>query len=192
MQTVSCITGVVKSVIPVSRRLSGGATFPEALDHFSSSSPLSLLIPTPLPECPTCKQERKIRKEYDKFIIQMKKDRDGLSVRVTQLENELRGRTTGQKGSEKTTGNKSVQTENEEEKTEEPRDNRREKTGGEETDRAQKKRSVGENDDDVEMESTGTTQEVKTTEVNSQESKPGFLIFASRLSLSHLSKYLTI
>ncbi|KAG5831092.1 hypothetical protein ANANG_G00300190 [Anguilla anguilla] len=45
-------------------------------------------------ECPNCKRERKIREEYDKYIIQARRERDSLSQRVGQLEAELlqRGR----------------------------------------------------------------------------------------------------
>ncbi|XP_061084689.1 kinesin-related protein 3 [Conger conger] len=46
-------------------------------------------------ECPNCKRERKIREEYDKYVIQARRDRDGLSQRVTQLEAELQGREAG-------------------------------------------------------------------------------------------------
>ncbi|XP_062863951.1 kinesin-like protein KIF3C [Trichomycterus rosablanca] len=149
---------VVKGTLPVSRCLSG-SVFPEALDRLSadqisSSSPLAS-------ECPTCKQERKIRAEYDKFIIQVKKDRDNLSQRVTELEKELKNRGAEQSDDEKATGSKAVQTERED-------DNRSEKTGGDETGRAEKQWSVGENDDYAGMESTSTsraaTQEAKPTE----------------------------
>ncbi|KAL7861614.1 hypothetical protein SRHO_G00130550 [Serrasalmus rhombeus] len=58
----------------------------------SSSSLASSLASGTITECPNCKQERKIREEYDKFIIQVKRDRDNLSQRVTELEKELKKR----------------------------------------------------------------------------------------------------
>ncbi|XP_037397851.1 kinesin heavy chain [Pygocentrus nattereri] len=58
----------------------------------SSSSLASSLASGTITECPNCKQERKIREEYDKFIIQVKRDRDSLSQRVTELEKELKKR----------------------------------------------------------------------------------------------------
>ncbi|XP_053093716.1 uncharacterized protein si:ch211-63b16.4 isoform X3 [Pangasianodon hypophthalmus] len=86
---------VVKSAIPPSRCLSGSA-FVEPLHRHSVEKPSSLLgsssIAPLLPECSNCKQERKIREEYDKFIIQVKRDRDSLSQRVTELEKELKNR----------------------------------------------------------------------------------------------------
>lgn len=85
----------MKSAIPLSRSLTG-PVFAEPLRHHSAekSSPSlsSSSIPPPLPECSNCKQERKIREEYDKFIIQVKRDRDILSQRVTELEKELKNR----------------------------------------------------------------------------------------------------
>ncbi|KAF4084364.1 hypothetical protein AMELA_G00128050 [Ameiurus melas] len=84
---------VVKSAIPLSRCLSG-SVFAEPLRRRSAEKPSSSLgsssIPPPLLECSNCKQERKIREEYDKFIIQVKRDRDSLSQRVTELEKELK------------------------------------------------------------------------------------------------------
>ncbi|KAK2843745.1 hypothetical protein Q7C36_011960 [Tachysurus vachellii] len=84
---------VIKSAIPLSRCLSG-SVFAEPLHCHSAEKPLSSLssssIPSFLSECPNCKQERKIREEYDKFIIQVKRDRDSLSQRVTELEKELK------------------------------------------------------------------------------------------------------
>ncbi|XP_062375171.1 kinesin heavy chain [Sardina pilchardus] len=56
-------------------------------------SPASLLdAPGPLAECPNCKRERKIREEYDKFIVQACRDRDSLHQRVTELEARLLAR----------------------------------------------------------------------------------------------------
>ncbi|XP_046712541.1 kinesin-like protein KIN-10C isoform X2 [Silurus meridionalis] len=84
---------VMKSAIPLSRC---GSVFVEPLHRHSAEKPLSShgssSIPPLLPECSNCKQERKIREEYDKFIIQVKRDRDSLSQRVTELEKELKNR----------------------------------------------------------------------------------------------------
>ncbi|KAJ8360079.1 hypothetical protein SKAU_G00166040 [Synaphobranchus kaupii] len=56
----------------------------------SSLTPAVVTLLTPgAPECPNCKRERKIREEYDKYIIQARRDRDGLSQRVAELEAEL-------------------------------------------------------------------------------------------------------
>lgn len=86
---------VVKSAIPLSRCLSG-SVFADPLHRHSAEKPSSSLgsssIPPLLHECSNCKQERKIREEYDKFIIQVKRDRDSLSQRVTELEKELKNR----------------------------------------------------------------------------------------------------
>lgn len=43
----------------------------------------------PPAECPNCKRERKIREEYDKFIVQARRDRDSLHQRVAELEARL-------------------------------------------------------------------------------------------------------
>ncbi|KAI5622820.1 kinesin-like protein KIN-10C [Silurus asotus] len=84
---------VMKSAIPLSRC---GSVFVEPLHRHSAEKPSSShgssSIPPLLPECSNCKQERKIREEYDKFIIQVKRDRDSLSQRVTELEKELKNR----------------------------------------------------------------------------------------------------
>lgn len=45
-------------------------------------------------ECPNCSRERKIREEYDKIIVQARRDKDSLSQKVAELENELRMRAT--------------------------------------------------------------------------------------------------
>ncbi|XP_078086698.1 kinesin-like protein Klp68D isoform X2 [Mustelus asterias] len=42
------------------------------------------------PECLNCKKERKIRDEYDKFILQSKRDKDALQQRIMELEIELK------------------------------------------------------------------------------------------------------
>ncbi|XP_055028830.2 uncharacterized protein [Misgurnus anguillicaudatus] len=43
-------------------------------------------------ECLNCSRERKIREEYDKIIVQAKRDKDALSQKVSELENELKRR----------------------------------------------------------------------------------------------------
>lgn len=43
-------------------------------------------------ECPNCSRERKIREEYDKIIVQARRDKDALSQKVLDLENELKKR----------------------------------------------------------------------------------------------------
>ncbi|KAJ8402674.1 hypothetical protein AAFF_G00363460 [Aldrovandia affinis] len=49
-------------------------------------------------ECPNCKRERKIREEYDKYIVQARRDRDALSQRVAELEAKLLKRGRGERG----------------------------------------------------------------------------------------------
>ncbi|TSU37054.1 hypothetical protein Baya_12878 [Bagarius yarrelli] len=86
---------VMKGAVPPSRRLSGSVFLEPPHRHSTekpSSFPSSSSIPLHLPECSNCKQERKIREEYDKFIIQVKRDRDSLSQRVSELEKELKKR----------------------------------------------------------------------------------------------------
>lgn len=60
-------------------------------------------------ECPNCSRERKIREEYDKIIVQARRDKDSLSQKVAELENELRTRATQERQEglswEKTRGN---------------------------------------------------------------------------------------
>lgn len=43
-----------------------------------------------VPECPNCKKERRIRNEYDKFILQSRKDKEALQKRIVELETELK------------------------------------------------------------------------------------------------------
>ncbi|KAI7804745.1 putative kinesin heavy chain-like, partial [Triplophysa rosa] len=43
-------------------------------------------------ECPNCSRERKIREEYDKIIVQARRDKDALSQKLLELENELKRR----------------------------------------------------------------------------------------------------
>ncbi|XP_052009052.1 kinesin-like protein KIF3A [Xyrauchen texanus] len=45
-------------------------------------------------ECPNCTRERKIREEYDKIIVQGRRDRDYLVQKVAELETELRKKET--------------------------------------------------------------------------------------------------
>ncbi|XP_041108942.1 kinesin-like protein KIF3C isoform X2 [Polyodon spathula] len=41
-------------------------------------------------ECPNCKKERRIRDEYDKYIIQSRRDKDSLQQKIAELEADLR------------------------------------------------------------------------------------------------------
>ncbi|MGH0139452.1 UNVERIFIED_CONTAM: hypothetical protein FKN15_063915, partial [Acipenser sinensis] len=41
-------------------------------------------------ECPNCKKERRIRDEYDKYIIQSRRDKDTLQQKIAELEADLR------------------------------------------------------------------------------------------------------
>ncbi|XP_039593970.1 kinesin-like protein Klp68D isoform X2 [Polypterus senegalus] len=41
-------------------------------------------------ECMNCKKERKIREEYDKYLLQLKRDKDSLQDKIINLEAELR------------------------------------------------------------------------------------------------------
>ncbi|XP_067421538.1 uncharacterized protein [Emydura macquarii macquarii] len=43
-----------------------------------------------VPECPNCKKERRIRNEYNKFILQSRKDKEALQKRIVELETELK------------------------------------------------------------------------------------------------------
>ncbi|XP_069811240.1 myosin-6-like [Dendropsophus ebraccatus] len=43
-----------------------------------------------LPECQSCKNEKKIRSEHDKVLMQTKKEKEALQLRVSELETELR------------------------------------------------------------------------------------------------------
>lgn len=75
--------GVGRAVYPTPRR---------SVERLSatSSSPASLSGALgPPAECPNCKRERKIREEYDKFIVQARRDRDSLHQRVAELEARL-------------------------------------------------------------------------------------------------------
>nr|XP_023695475.1 kinesin-like protein K39 isoform X2 [Paramormyrops kingsleyae] len=70
----------------VSRRLgeekAGGA----------SVSRLPAAAPPMSMDCPNCNRERKIRQEYDRYIVQARGDRDALSQRVQELEASLQRR----------------------------------------------------------------------------------------------------
>ncbi|KAM4042467.1 uncharacterized protein ACNLHF_013122 [Anomaloglossus baeobatrachus] len=44
-----------------------------------------------LPECQSCKNEKKIRSDYDKVLIQTKREKEALQLKVSELEAELRG-----------------------------------------------------------------------------------------------------
>ncbi|XP_053140250.1 uncharacterized protein LOC128339825 [Hemicordylus capensis] len=41
-------------------------------------------------DCPNCKKERRIRGEYDKFILQARRDKEALQKRIARLEADLR------------------------------------------------------------------------------------------------------
>ncbi|XP_073529446.1 uncharacterized protein [Phyllobates terribilis] len=43
-----------------------------------------------LPECQSCKNEKKIRNDYDKVLMQTKKEKEALQLKVSELEAELR------------------------------------------------------------------------------------------------------
>ncbi|XP_053880502.1 polyamine-modulated factor 1-binding protein 1-like isoform X8 [Malaclemys terrapin pileata] len=43
-----------------------------------------------VPECPNCKKERKLQNEYDKFILQSKRDKEALQKTIVKLEAELK------------------------------------------------------------------------------------------------------
>ncbi|CAM4541200.1 unnamed protein product [Caretta caretta] len=43
-----------------------------------------------VPECPNCKKERRIQNEYDKFILQSKRDKEALQKTIVELEAELK------------------------------------------------------------------------------------------------------
>lgn len=65
-----------------------------SLERLSTSTLELFLSPSAAVECPNCSQERNIREEYDKIIVQAKKDKDFLSQKVAELENELKMRAT--------------------------------------------------------------------------------------------------
>lgn len=57
-------------------------------------------------ECPNCSRERKIREEYDKIIVQARRDKDALSQKLLELENELKRRGKEERDDEATGENK--------------------------------------------------------------------------------------
>ncbi|KAI1894757.1 hypothetical protein AGOR_G00119030 [Albula goreensis] len=61
------------------------------------------MAPVAPADCPNCKRERKIREEYDKYIVQARRDRDALNQRVAELEAKLLKR-----GSEEREGSSTV------------------------------------------------------------------------------------
>ncbi|XP_043119681.1 kinesin-like protein KIF3B isoform X2 [Puntigrus tetrazona] len=65
-----------------------------SVERFSTSSLEPFSAPSAAVECPNCSRERKIREEYDKIIVQARRDKDSLSQKVAEMENELRARAT--------------------------------------------------------------------------------------------------
>ncbi|KAL4641430.1 kinesin-like protein K39 isoform X1 [Arapaima gigas] len=61
----------------------GRERLPRPVVHLSSGTAV---------DCPTCQKERAIRQEYDKYIIQMHRDKEELSQQVALLEARLRSR----------------------------------------------------------------------------------------------------
>ncbi|XP_075452278.1 uncharacterized protein LOC142492924 [Ascaphus truei] len=43
-----------------------------------------------VPECPSCRNERRIRSDYDKILLQSRRDKEALQQRVSELEAELK------------------------------------------------------------------------------------------------------
>ncbi|XP_058604675.1 uncharacterized protein si:ch211-63b16.4 isoform X1 [Onychostoma macrolepis] len=80
-----------------------------SVERLSTSSLEPFSAPSATVECPNCSRERKIREEYDKIIVQARRDKDSLSQKVAELENELRTRATQERqeglSREKTRGN---------------------------------------------------------------------------------------
>lgn len=65
-----------------------------SVERLSTSSLEPFSAPSAAVECPNCSRERNIREEYDKIILQVKRDKDSLSQKVAELENELKMRAT--------------------------------------------------------------------------------------------------
>ncbi|XP_056120281.1 kinesin-like protein Klp68D isoform X1 [Rhinichthys klamathensis goyatoka] len=65
-----------------------------SVERLSTSSLEPFSAPSAAVECPNCSRERNIREEYDKIILQVKRDKDYLSQKVAELENELKMRAT--------------------------------------------------------------------------------------------------
>lgn len=65
-----------------------------SVERLSASSLEPFSATSAAVECPNCSRERNIREEYDKIIVQAKRDKDFLSQKVAELENELKMRAT--------------------------------------------------------------------------------------------------
>ncbi|XP_067310693.1 kinesin-II 85 kDa subunit isoform X2 [Pseudorasbora parva] len=65
-----------------------------SVERLSTSSLEPFSAPSAAVECPNCSRERNIRGDYDKIILQAKRDKDSLSQKVAELENELKMRAT--------------------------------------------------------------------------------------------------
>ncbi|XP_016414120.1 kinesin heavy chain [Sinocyclocheilus rhinocerous] len=80
-----------------------------SVERLSTSSLEAFSAPSAAVECPNCSRQRKIREDYDKIIVQARRDKDSLSQKVAELENELRKRATQERQEglswEKTRGN---------------------------------------------------------------------------------------
>ncbi|KAK2878815.1 hypothetical protein Q8A67_019606 [Cirrhinus molitorella] len=68
-----------------------------SVERLSTSSLEPFSSPSAAVECSNCSRERKIREEYDKIIVQARRDKDSLSQKVAELEKELRMRATQQR-----------------------------------------------------------------------------------------------
>ncbi|KTG03959.1 hypothetical protein cypCar_00005644 [Cyprinus carpio] len=68
-----------------------------SVERLSTSSLEAFSAPSGAVACPNCSREQKIREEYDKIIVQARRDKDSLSQKVEELENELRTRATREK-----------------------------------------------------------------------------------------------
>lgn len=74
-----------------------------------------------VPECPSCKKERRIRNDYDKIIVQSKQDKDILQQRITELEAEMaKYKAEGSSKRQEMQGSENNGTCNAEQQTEEP------------------------------------------------------------------------
>ncbi|ROJ78906.1 Kinesin heavy chain [Anabarilius grahami] len=65
-----------------------------SVERLSTSSVEPFSAPSAAVDCPNCSRERNIREEYDKIIVQAKRDKDFLCQKVAELENELKMRAT--------------------------------------------------------------------------------------------------
>ncbi|XP_026141814.1 kinesin heavy chain isoform X1 [Carassius auratus] len=68
-----------------------------SVERLSTSSLEAFSAPSAAVECPNCSREQKLREEYDKIIVQARRDKDSLSQKVAELENELKTRATQEK-----------------------------------------------------------------------------------------------